>query len=71
MCRYTCLDVSDDPLPESLVQYLWDKSQGNPFFVKEILANLQAEQCFFVMEDQIVLNDAKPLHVQPPFAGVL
>jgi len=65
---YTCLDVSDDPLPESLVQYLWDKSQGNPFFVKEILANLQAEQCFFVMENQIVLNDAKPLHLQslPP-----
>lgn len=57
-----CLNVEDSkPLPQTLVDYLWEKSQGNPFFVKEIVDNLLAEQAIHVLEGQCILNDTKPL----------
>jgi len=57
-----CLNVEEDkPLPQTLVDYLWEKSQGNPFFVKEIVDNLLAEQAIHVLEGQCILNDTKPL----------
>jgi class 3 adenylate cyclase len=57
-----CLNVAESkPLPQTLVDYLWEKSQGNPFFVKEIVDNLLAEQAIHVLEGQCILNDTKPL----------
>jgi len=57
-----CLNVEDSkPLPQTLVDYLWEKSQGNPFFVKEIVDNLLAEQAIHVLEGQCILNDTRPL----------
>ena len=57
-----CLGVGQSkPLPESLVQYLWEKSLGNPYFIKQLLDNLLAQQAVYVLDGHCLLNESKPL----------
>ncbi len=54
-----------------LIAYVWQRAEGNPFFVDELLQGMQAEQVLQPSEDGWRLGDLDEAHLPPLLLQVL
>lgn len=61
-----CLGLaSGNDAPRRLLDYVWEKSQGNPLFVREVLNNVLAEGAAYVSDGQCSLVEGRSLTELP------